>query len=55
VLKRLLAREIRALLRPLRTAPSMPEPETDNYRSVNALAESTIGLYKTGLVKNLGP
>ena len=54
-LKRLLAREIWALMRPLRETPQAPESALDGYRSINALAETTIGLYETEAVRTGSP
>ncbi|WP_436850244.1 transposase [Streptomyces monashensis] len=51
-LKRYVIREVCHLLRP---APSQPSQRVDNYRSVNALMESAIGLYKTELIKPQRP
>jgi putative transposase len=33
----------------------MATPTLDNYRNINAVAESTIGLYKTELINQQGP
>ena len=54
-LKRLLAREVWALMRPCGRSPQPPAPPLDSYRSVNALAETINGLYKTELIKARGP
>ncbi len=42
-------------MRPLRQPAAAPQPQLDGYRSINALAESEIGLFKIELINPRGP